>query len=110
MRSSSGVVPSSFAACAAAEIAAAAAACVGAAAAADGLGGAVSGGAAAAAAAAGSMDRGSIGQQPLLNPLHLPGSLAELTGEDDSIALSPFGQLGLNAADVDALLSGFEQC
>jgi hypothetical protein len=56
------------------------------------------------------MDRGSIGQQPLLNPLHLPGSLAELTGEDDSIALSPFGQLGLNAADVDALLSGFEQC
>jgi hypothetical protein len=35
--------------------------------------------------------------------------LTELGGPDDeAIAMSPFGQLGLNAADVDALLSGFE--
>lgn len=54
---------------------------------------------------------GSAGQQQQqqLQPLELPGSLAELGGpEDDAIAMSPFGQLGLNAADVDALLSGFE--
>lgn len=85
-----------------------------------GLGVLGAGGAAAAAAAAAAGRRGSQGAvgmqqqggrgrgQP--HPLELPGSLAELGGgaEDEAIAMSPFGQLGLNAADVDALLSGFE--
>jgi hypothetical protein len=48
------------------------------------------------------------GQQHL-QPLELPGSFTEVGGvEDEAIAMSPFGQLGLNAADVDALLSGFD--
>jgi hypothetical protein len=48
-------------------------------------------------------------QQQMLQPLELPSSLTELGGaEDEAVAMSPFGQLGLNAADVDALLSGFE--
>jgi hypothetical protein len=103
-------LPSSFTAGAAA---AAAASCgaAGTAAAPDGLGAAGSSQVGAGVgAAAGGLDRGHSGQQQLLHPLHLPGSLAELTGDDDGIALSPFGQLGLNAADVDALLSGFEPC
>lgn len=92
---------------------------------------AVTGAAAAAAAAAGPMGAGAAGaaasgrrgsqaggalragsatqQQGLLQPLELPGSMTEFGGpEDEGIAMSPFGQLGLNAADVDALLSGFE--
>jgi hypothetical protein len=49
------------------------------------------------------------GQQQHLQPLELPGSFTEVGGvEDEAIAMSPFGQLGLNAADVDALLSGFD--
>jgi hypothetical protein len=48
-------------------------------------------------------------QQQMLQPMELPGSLTELGGaEDEAIATSPFGQLGLDAADVDALLAGFE--
>jgi len=57
----------------------------------------------------GTLARTAATSQQGLQTLAIPGSLGELGGgEEEGFATLPFGQLGLNAADVDALLSGFE--